>query len=89
MNNKLKILIRSFPISPGANNPWGDFNQMLEISTRVGIHPSEATVPTHHSLYFKVCKHTGQLAPMTEEQFKEVCVEEAFKVATALPIQEL
>lgn len=69
-----------------ASNPWGDFDRIVILRSR--LQPTgDDIMPAICSLYFKVSKHTGGLGPITEEQFKEACVEAAIQNTVATVVE--
>lgn len=72
--DKLEILLATYSLPISIVNPWGDFNRILAITTRLKpAHPDMiGVVPSIR--YFKVDSHNGSLQPMTIEEFKDACV---------------
>jgi len=83
MKSELQILIRSFPIGQSLNNPWGDYDHIIAMSSRLG---SETGAGHHYNLYFRANKNTGELVPLSEEAFKDECVQQAVANSTAFPV---
>lgn len=74
MSDTLQTLVTAYHMAiDNQNNPWGDFNRVIELKAR-WLRPNEDMPTKGNSVYFKVCKHTGQLQPITEKQFKDICV---------------
>ncbi len=73
--DKLHIAIQVIPMAINTtSNPWGDFEKLVSISFRP---PLEFLPVKWTPLYFKICKHNGQPTPITEEEFRNFCVESA------------
>lgn len=61
-----------------ATNPWGDFAHMLVLHFRP---PGDFMPFKYPGLYFKINAKTGQPSPMTEEEFKDACVQSVLEQA--------
>lgn len=71
--SKSKIAVQwiDYPPLIGSNR-WGDYNQIVSIYFRP---PSSSSGVAYVPLRFKINKQNGQPTPMTEEEFRDACVD--------------
>ncbi len=74
---KLQIMVAVHEMPIYNANPWGDYDRILQITTRNQPGPDGPDGTIHQSLYFKVGKDGKRLNQMTGSEFKDACVVKA------------